>query len=331
MPDREISNPPRITIGITAYNAEETIALAVNSALGQTWSDTEIVVVDDCSTDGTADVLSELAKSVDRLRIVRHTENRGVGAARNTILEHATGAFIAFFDDDDESDPRRVETQYARIVDYERATGAGLVLCYTARRQILPDGTDRFEATLGMDATPAPSGKAVADLILLGRPTRWGRGSCATCSQMARRSVFDAVGGFDDRLRRGEDTDLNLRIALAGGHFAGISAPLVTQRIALTADKRHDLELENVLAFINRHADAFPSPAWYRFTVDWYIAKFELIAGRWVMAARGMALLGLRHPIKMSRRVVWSWPRRDYYKALAKWYPDAMRSTDSAV
>ncbi len=331
MPDREISSPPRITIGITAYNAEETIALAVNSALGQTWSDTESVVVYDCSTDGNSDLLSELAKSVDDLRIVRHAENRGVGTARNTILEHATGAFIAFFDDDDESDPRRVEAQYERIVDYERATGAGLVLCYTARRQVLPDGTDRYEPTLGMDATPAPSAEAVADLILLGRPTRWGRGSCATCSQMARRSVFDAVGGFDDRLRRGEDTDLNLRVALAGGHFAGISAALVTQRIALTADKRHDLELENVLAFVNRHADAFPSRAWYRFTVDWYIAKFELIAGRWVKAARGMALLGLRHPIKMSRRVAWSWPRRDYYKALAKWYPDAMRSTDSAV
>ena len=94
MPDREISSPPRITIGITAYNAEETIALAVNSALGQTWSDTEIVVVDDCSTDGTADVLSELAKSFDDLRIVRHAENRGVGAARNTILEHATGFLL---------------------------------------------------------------------------------------------------------------------------------------------------------------------------------------------------------------------------------------------
>ena len=54
MPDREISSPPRITIGITAHDAEETIALAMNSALGQIWLDTEIVDGVDLSTDGAA-------------------------------------------------------------------------------------------------------------------------------------------------------------------------------------------------------------------------------------------------------------------------------------
>lgn len=97
-----------LSVGVTSFDAVSTIEAAVRSALGQSWSPLEVVVVDDGSTDGTREVLQRLAGSDDRLRCVFHGQNRGVAAARNTILQHAKGEAVAFFDDDDISHPDRL-------------------------------------------------------------------------------------------------------------------------------------------------------------------------------------------------------------------------------
>ncbi|HXV13088.1 MAG TPA: glycosyltransferase family 2 protein, partial [Candidatus Krumholzibacteria bacterium] len=176
-----------ITIGITCFNAEGTIERAVQSARAQAWPSIEIVVVDDASTDGSWAVVQRFAAGESRLRAFRHAANRGVGAARNSVLERAAGEFVAFFDDDDVSLPERLFAQHRRIVEYERATGAPAVVCHTATEQRYPDGTTVYSPALGADATPGPSGDEVARLILLGQPTSGNRGVCPTSSQMARR------------------------------------------------------------------------------------------------------------------------------------------------
>ena len=124
---------PLITVAITCYEAEDTIVRAVESALAQTWLQREILVVDDGSTDRSVALLEELAQRHRAVRLIRHSANCGVAAARNTLLAGANGAFIAFFDDDDESAPHRLERQYHRIVEYESTQPEATVLCYSNR------------------------------------------------------------------------------------------------------------------------------------------------------------------------------------------------------
>lgn len=165
---------PMVTIGLTTYNAAETVEHAISSALAQTWRPIEIVAVDDCSTDTTKKILSRVASCHPELRVFFNATNVGVGASRNRILEEARGEFIAFFDDDDESLSERIKLQLKRILAYEsRFANSAPVVCHTARKRVYPDGLERFESSMGqIEDCRGPHGMAVAKRILLGTPLR---------------------------------------------------------------------------------------------------------------------------------------------------------------
>ena len=92
-----------VTIGLTTYNAADTLERALESALSQTWKPVEIIIVDDCSTDGTVALLKRLAHDLPQVRVLFNTINGGVAIARNRILNEARGDFVVYFDDDDRS------------------------------------------------------------------------------------------------------------------------------------------------------------------------------------------------------------------------------------
>lgn len=247
---------PLITIALTCYNAEHTIQRALGSALAQTWTAREIVLVDDGSTDGSATLLEELDRTHDEIRVIRHGSNRGVSGARNTLLAHARGAFIAFFDDDDESMPDRLEQQYRRLSDYESAHTPATVLCYT-NRDVVRAGERRPTSQLvGIGRLPpVPSGPIVADYLLGlvkddGRHS-WGRLGSGTL--MARTEALRILGGFDVRFRRCAELDLAVRAALNGAHFISVDAPLVTQYLTPTADKADNADLRYRLLLVKKH------------------------------------------------------------------------------
>jgi glycosyltransferase involved in cell wall biosynthesis len=247
---------PLLTIGITCYNAEGSIGRAVRCALAQTWTPREIVVVDDGSTDGSARLLGELERTYGEIHVIRHSSNRGVAEARNTLLGHAKGTFIAFFDDDDESVPDRLEQQYQRLITYESAHPATTVFCY-ANRDVVQAGERRpTSQRLGIGRRPpAPSGPIVADYVL-GLVKDDGQhcwGMLGSCTLMARTEAFRALGGFDGRFRRCAELDLAVRAALSGAHFIGVDAPLVTQYLTPTADKAGDTDLGYRLLMLEKH------------------------------------------------------------------------------
>lgn len=101
----------KVSIIIPVFNAESTISIALDSLLNQTWKNIEIIVVDDCSTDSTADVVENYAKIDNRVRLIRKTENQGAYAARNTGLKFVTGDYITVHDSDDWSHPQKIEQQ----------------------------------------------------------------------------------------------------------------------------------------------------------------------------------------------------------------------------
>ncbi len=296
---------PLVTIGLTTYNAEFSVSAAIASALAQTWRPIEIVVVDDCSFDSTPIILRRLASIHPELRLFFNSVNCGVGVTRNRILEESKGEFVAFFDDDDESLPNRITEQYLRITNYEKNyLNSALVVCHTARRLIYPNGETRLESTMGQNIKVcAPAGKAVAQMILMGIPLKDGDGSCPTCSQMARLSTYRAVGGFDPILRRGEDTDFIIRIAIAGGHFVGIGSPLVNQNMTKTSDKSLYEEYRNNLILLEKHKSIIEAEGQYTFCRKWLDIKFLWLDKKYSQFMCKLFTLFLHSPLITTKRL----------------------------
>jgi glycosyltransferase involved in cell wall biosynthesis len=229
---------PLISIGITCYNAADTIERAIRSALSQRWQNFEIVVVDDCSSDESPELIKGLADQYDEIRFIQHTVNRGFPAALNTICSNSFGEFLVFFDDDDESDPDRLKAQYNRILVAEASYPGKPILCYSNRNIIeLGDTqTDQVTYAIGREA-PEPHGQVVADfLLLLTEPNPYVWGQFGSCTLMTRRQVLLDVEYFDERFRRMAEWDMAIRVCKNDAYFVAVNRPLVTQYKTLGVD-----------------------------------------------------------------------------------------------
>ena len=116
---------PMVSIVMPAYNAEKYIGAAISSVQAQTVSDWELIVVDDCSTDQTAEIVKELAKGDSRIHPIFSARNSGVVASRNMALDVCTGRYIALLDADDIWHPEKLERQLQKIAE----TKADIVYC----------------------------------------------------------------------------------------------------------------------------------------------------------------------------------------------------------
>ena len=301
---------PLISIGITYYKASETVEKAVLSAFAQTWDNTEIIIVDDCSDDGQQDMLDALQQKDPKIHVIHHAENKGVAAARNTIIHRAKGEFLAFFDDDDESLPERLEKQYQRIVNYEDEFSEGQpVICHTARLQKYPDGQERYEQTMGTnEKSTAPHGKSVALRTLTGKPETDIFGSTATCSQMARLSTYKGLNGFDENFRRSEDTDFNIRASMKGTHFPGISEALVIQTMTLASDKKLSDEKHYAIKLLEKHKDFIEQHDNYQFCHAWLTSKYDFLQKQNRHFLLNITALFFKHPVSTLKRFLWALP-----------------------
>lgn len=133
----QIGSSPLVSVIIPCYNSVAHIAETVGSVCAQTMSDFEILVVDDCSTDGSADVIKSIALDEPRLSFFRQERNQGVARARNRALKEAVGRYIAYLDSDDLWMPEKLERQIAYMDKHN--IGA----CFTSYETIEEDGTHR--------------------------------------------------------------------------------------------------------------------------------------------------------------------------------------------
>lgn len=100
---------PKISVIMPLYNAEQFVSKAIESILQQSYKDFELLIVDDCSTDNSLDIVSRIRDS--RIKIVRNEKNEGISFSRNRALALASGEYIALMDDDDVTVPFRFDTQ----------------------------------------------------------------------------------------------------------------------------------------------------------------------------------------------------------------------------
>jgi len=110
-------NVPKVTIIIPAFNSEETITTAIESLVAQTWPNLEILVVDDCSTDGTVAAVQKHSRKDSRIQLIKAKLNQGPYVARNLALKQASGDFVTCHDADDWSHPKKIEIQAKRLME----------------------------------------------------------------------------------------------------------------------------------------------------------------------------------------------------------------------
>jgi glycosyltransferase involved in cell wall biosynthesis len=108
---------PLVSVVIPTHNRADLLSRAVNSVLGQTYERLEIIIVDDASTDNTREIVHGFKG--DRIRYLRHDNNRGGSATRNTGIDAATGQYIAFLDDDDEWVPQMIQKQLDSLQGFD--------------------------------------------------------------------------------------------------------------------------------------------------------------------------------------------------------------------
>lgn len=196
MPD--LRDSPKISVIIPAYNRAHLIGETLRSLLIQTLPASEIIVVDDGSTDNTAEVAAAFGSPV---RVIRQT-NAGPAAARNTGFNASSGEYIHFFDSDDLAAPNKQEVQLNTL----EKTGADIVISPWVKGQFV-DGVFRAE-----NHVLQQNGLPRIDLIeaLL---THW---SIVPHSALFRRSMVEAISGFDESLFIAEDQLMFLDCLLAG-------------------------------------------------------------------------------------------------------------------
>lgn len=200
-----------ITVIIPLYNKVKSIKSTIESVLYQTYSDFEIVVVDDGSTDDSANVVRGIQDR--RVRLISK-ENGGVSSARNKGILSAKGDYIAFLDGDDIWDETYLETLHDLIVEYPDAAlyGIGFGWIKNGERKI---------ATSNLPADY----RGVVDDVWNNYPGFW-TGSSSSSS----RAKLMEVGLFDERMTHGEDIDMWWRLLLSGDGVVD-SKPLAWYRL----------------------------------------------------------------------------------------------------
>lgn len=247
---------PAVSVILPFYNRVETLARCVDSVLAQTFTDWELVAVDDASTDDSAALLESRRDA--RIRIIRHEVNRGAGAARDTAMQAAKGDYFALLDSDDEWLPRKLEEQMNALC--RPGETAALSAC---RYDFIRDGR-----TINL---PKPFD-----------PSAWERSLHRECTfgfgttLVIRRDVAERLGGFDPKLPRHEDWDWILRAFEQGETLAFV--PETLARVFCTAPPSLERYIPSSLVFLAKHDESFAKfGAEHRRRVIAY--HFESIAG----------------------------------------------------
>lgn len=185
------------TVVIPLYNKENFIQKTVESILNQSFDDFEILIIEDCSTDNSKKKVLEIQS--DKIKLIQHSQNKGLSASRNTGIQNASSDYVAFLDADDVWKVNYLETIFSLINKYPEAR-----LFATNYAEIYNDKTTIINnqklLELGTDFM-------VSDFfeLNLGKPIYIPSSLCVA------KKVFEKVGFFDEKITYTEDVDFNIR------------------------------------------------------------------------------------------------------------------------
>ncbi|MCH7905596.1 MAG: glycosyltransferase [Armatimonadetes bacterium] len=210
---------PRVSIVLTCYNHLDHLKIAVDSIIAQTFTDYEIIALDDGSTDGTRDWLSELHRREPQipLKLFFNEENLGTYGTLNKGIDVSTGELIAEFNDDDVWAPEKLEKQVA-MMDAHPEIG----LVHTAGYFIDGDGNEIKDNPLGFEWPKTSTGDVLPELIPFNK--------IIASSVLVRRECFEKVGKFNTSYFGSGDWEMWYRIA-EEYHVGHVDEPLTLYRV----------------------------------------------------------------------------------------------------
>jgi glycosyltransferase involved in cell wall biosynthesis len=229
-----------VSVIIPVYNRSAELRRAIRSVLAQSYTDFELIVVDDASSENIAAVVADIADS--RVRLIRKTVNQGAASARNSGIEAATGRWVAFLDSDDEWLPHKLERQVARLAG--RPAGAriccsGYVILHIQERRAREFRPSDWHGTA--------------------RQLVWGCNLSPGSTLVAERTCFDEIGLFDVTLRRFEDWDWLLRYLR---RYPISIEPEVLARINKDSMPSHNSVLGSLALLRAKHQAALSAQSW---------------------------------------------------------------------
>jgi glycosyltransferase involved in cell wall biosynthesis len=306
---------PHVSVIIPTFNRADLVTEAVDSILAQTWTDLEIVVIDDGSEDDTREIL---APYTDRIRYIRQ-ENRGLAGARNRGIEESRGRYLAFLDSDDLFEPELLEAVFET---FERYPDAGAV--FSAETEIDFDG-NRLDRVF----TKKSPGPYFTPVSMLDADTRVGSGR----PPVIERKWVDKLGGFDESIRCAVDIAMWTRYAF---HVTMVlqPRPLILRRIHpnnISGNQLQDsMDWLKILAGIAREHPEFvrDHPDVYRRV----LAKQRMRFGRELLVAdpdnpeslrEARRALWLAFKARPARRawgyLMWAWLSPRLYRRFRRW------------
>jgi len=226
-----MGNEPFVSIVIPTYNRANLISMSIESVLNQTYKNFELIIVDDCSTDNTQEVISNFKDP--RIRYIRHDQNLGGSAARNLGIKMARGEYIAFQDSDDEWLPEKLVKQMRVFGNAPAEVG----VVYTGFWRIVGDK----KTYIPSNKVTRKEGNIYKQLL---------RGNFVTTqATVVKSECFKKAGMFDEHLPRLQDWELFIRISKYY-EFKCIDEPLVIVYFTPTSISANEHALIDALKLI---------------------------------------------------------------------------------
>jgi glycosyltransferase involved in cell wall biosynthesis len=227
----------KISVIIPTYNGSRNIKRAIQSVFNQDYPNIEIIVVNDASTDDTVDLVESIKDS--RIKLLKHLENRGVSAARNTGIKASTGKYIAFLDDDDEWLPTKLSKQVEYLEKKDNKKWKAVICSH-----YMFSGKNRRAVTFKKE------GNVLKEILMMEISL------AAGSSLMFDRDIVSKVGYLDEKYSINEDVGFVIRylrffnlgmmkesLSIVNGHSGRASGEkLLNTKKMLLNDFKHDIE-----------------------------------------------------------------------------------------
>jgi glycosyltransferase involved in cell wall biosynthesis len=229
-----------ISICIPAYHAASFLPETLASVKAQTFREWELIVVEDGSDDGVRSIVETFAKNViQSVRYMRHEQNKGLPAARNTAMSASRGEFIALLDSDDLWTVDHLETCLKAL----EKTGADLAC---SASELFEDQTGRI------DEIRTPNAAEISSMPL----SLYRRNFMQPSAVVFRRAAFARIGGFDESLRSCEDLDYWFQLLRGGCYFTFTGQPSCRYRKHAATMTRNAFRMAASLAQVRKkHLD----------------------------------------------------------------------------
>ncbi len=256
---------PKVSIIIPAYNSSRFIKRTIGSVLAQTFRDWELIIVDDCSKDGTELAVKEFTKFDKRIKFFKTPENSGGPATpKNIGVEKAEGEYIAFLDHDDEWFPEKLEKQL-KVFQNSKDENLGLVSC----------GVNLINKKKKKFSVYNPKNiKVNFPEILLRNPIY------SNSSVLIKKDVINIVGKRDEKMKYSEDWDMWIRVCENNFKISFINKPLFNYHFhdnnVTKATKDSLLKVKDAEYVFNKHRNLYEKydyvhVGWFRLGVMYFM------------------------------------------------------------